>query len=72
MQILSLERQLNDSCLHGYHMLKAAVDRRDLKSPPNNHLEALEGDLVGFPSLRSTANGALSFDGMAPKRSKCV
>lgn len=33
-------------------MLNAAVDLRDLKSPPNNHLEALDRDLIGFHSIR--------------------
>ena len=33
-------------------MLNAATVLRDLKSPPNNHLEALEGDLIGFHSIR--------------------
>ena len=33
-------------------MLNAAVGLRDLKNPPNNHLEALGRDLAGLHSLR--------------------
>ena len=33
-------------------MLNAAIDIRDLKSPPSNHLESLERDLIGFHSIR--------------------
>ena len=42
-------------------MLNAAVDLRDLKSPPNNHLEALERDLVGFHSIRVNDQWRLVF-----------
>jgi len=33
-------------------MLDAAVELRDLKSPPGNRLEALKGDRVGQHSIR--------------------
>lgn len=33
-------------------MLNAAVDLRDLRAPPGNHLEALAGDRVGQHSIR--------------------
>lgn len=33
-------------------MLNAATDVKDLKSPPGNHLEALQGDLAGKHSIR--------------------
>jgi proteic killer suppression protein len=32
--------------------LHEAADLRDLKSPPGNRLEALKGDLKGFPWIR--------------------
>ncbi|MBF5059999.1 type II toxin-antitoxin system RelE/ParE family toxin [Candidatus Neptunochlamydia vexilliferae] len=34
-------------------MLDYAISLRDLKNPPNNHLEALKGDLKGYYSIRS-------------------
>lgn len=33
-------------------MLNAAVAIEDLRSPPGNKLEALQGDLAGFHSIR--------------------
>ena len=42
-------------------MLNAAVDLRDLKSPPSNHLEALEKDLAGFHSIRVNDQWRLVF-----------
>lgn len=33
-------------------MLHYAADLRDLRSPPGNRLEALKGDLKGYPSIR--------------------
>jgi proteic killer suppression protein len=48
-------------------MLAAAVDLKDLRSPPGNRLEVLRGDLQGLHSIRindqwrivfrSTSNG---------------
>ena len=40
------------AALRKLDMLNAAVDLRDLKAPPSNHLEALERDLIGFHSIR--------------------
>lgn len=33
-------------------MLNYAVDIKDLRSPPNNHLKSLKGDLLGLYSIR--------------------
>ena len=33
-------------------MLDAAVSREDLRIPPSNHLEKLQGDLNGYSSIR--------------------
>lgn len=33
-------------------MLHAAASTEDLKVPPSNHLEKLQGDLAGFYSIR--------------------
>jgi len=33
-------------------MVSYAKDLNDLRAPPNNHLEKLKGDLLGFHSIR--------------------
>lgn len=45
-------------------MLHYAKELTDLRSPPNNRLESLKGDLRGFHSIRLMINGALFSDGI--------
>lgn len=49
------------TALRKLDMLNAAVDLRDLKVPPNNHLEALAGDLIGLHSIRVNDQWRLVF-----------
>lgn len=44
-------------------MLNAAVELRDLRSPPGNRLEALQGDRAGQHSTGSTINGESALSG---------
>ena len=43
------------------HMLHAAVSLQDLRSPPSNHLEALQGNWEGFHSIRINKQWRLVF-----------
>ena len=49
------------TALRKLDMLNAAMDLRDLKAPPNNHLEALGRDLLGFHSIRANDQWCLTF-----------
>ena len=42
-------------------MLEAAHDLADLRSPPGNRLELLQGDLEGFHSIRVNEQWRLTF-----------
>ena len=42
-------------------MLHYAADLRDLRSPPNNRLEALKGDLKGYHSIRINGQWRIVF-----------
>ncbi len=42
-------------------LLNAAVELRDLRSPPGNRLEALRGDLAGLHSIRINDQWRLVF-----------
>ncbi len=45
-------------------MLHYAKELNDLRSPPNNRLESLKGDLKGLYSIRLMISGALYLDGI--------
>jgi len=45
-------RNIENIAQRKLQMLDAAVELRDLKSPPGNRLEALKGDRVGQHSIR--------------------
>jgi len=48
----ALPPQIHRTALRKLDMLAAAVDLKDLRSPPGNRLEALRGDLQGLHSIR--------------------
>ena len=43
---------IEDRLFRKLQILDDAVDRRDLRSPPSNHFEALQGRLAGRYSIR--------------------
>ncbi len=56
-----LSRALIRAAERRFDMLDAAVDLRDLRSPPGNHLEVLRGDLEGLHSIRVDRRWRLIF-----------
>ena len=45
-------KEIISGALRKLDLLNAATGLLDLRSPPENHLEALKGDLKGFHSIR--------------------
>lgn len=53
--------QIERQAYRKLHMLNAAVDLRDLRAPPGNRLEALEGGLAGLHSIRVNKRWRICF-----------
>ena len=51
-KVKKIPNQIHNSAIRKLDMLNAAIELDDLKSPPGNRLEALQGDFLGFHSIR--------------------
>lgn len=51
-QARRIPKQIHVVALRKLDMLNSATTLTDLKSPPNNKLEELKGDLAGYHSIR--------------------
>lgn len=54
-------RNIENVAQRKLQMLDDAVELRDLRSPPGNHLEALSGDRVGQHSIRINGQWRVCF-----------
>jgi len=57
----TLPQTIQKTALRKLQMLDASCVLEDLKIPPNNHLEALKGDLKGKHSIRINQQWRLIF-----------
>ena len=60
-RVRRLPSQLLESILYKLDSLNAASSLEDLRSPPGNRLEALQGDFVGFHSIRINSQWRIIF-----------
>lgn len=51
-KVRALPKQIHATALYKLDIINAAQNIEDLKSPPGNRLELLQGDLRGFHSIR--------------------
>ena len=56
-----LPSQIHELALYKLDALNAAQALNDLRSPPDNRLEALRGDLKGFYSIRINSQWRIIF-----------
>lgn len=56
-----LPQDIQDRCLRKLRQLDAAVTLEDLKNPPGNNLEYLQGDLIEKMSIRINRQWRLCF-----------
>ncbi|BAP58030.1 toxin higB-1 [Thioploca ingrica] len=60
-RVRRLPSQILESALYKLDVLNAAQSLDDLRSPPGNRFEALQGDFLGFHSIRINSQWRIIF-----------